>query len=100
MLDHNSGKIGVPEFKEALMAFNILLDCPLDDTQIQELHHIMDRDKDGLLSLDDFLQNFEIVDTSTKSRKKKGKRRYKSNSNSNTPIIHTNPAVATKRSTS
>jgi Ca2+-binding EF-hand superfamily protein len=61
----SSGKIDVNEFKVGLQALNVLLECPLSDLQIQELHRSIDRDGDGMIDYDEFLTSFEVVDISS-----------------------------------
>jgi Ca2+-binding EF-hand superfamily protein/diadenosine tetraphosphatase ApaH/serine/threonine PP2A family protein phosphatase len=59
-----SGKIDVEELRTGLEALNVLLSNPLTDEQIKTLHQHIDKDKDGFISYDEFLDSFNIVDTS------------------------------------
>lgn len=58
-----SGKIDLAEFKAGLEALNILLEVPLSDSQIKTLHSVIDKDKDGSISYEEFLASFSVVDT-------------------------------------
>jgi protein phosphatase len=57
-----SGKIDVAEFKAGLEALNVLLEVPLSDSQISTLHSVIDKDKDGSISYEEFLASFSVVD--------------------------------------
>ena len=70
----SSGKIDVLEFKNGLRALNALMEQPLSDLQISELHkvslaldifqlfQIIDKDGDGSIDYDEFLHSFQVVD--------------------------------------
>lgn len=59
-----SGKIDVEELRTGLEALNVLLSNPLTDEQIKILHEYIDKDKDGFISYEEFLDSFSVVDTS------------------------------------
>lgn len=58
-----SGMIDIEELRTGLEALNILLAHPLTDEQIKTLHQHIDKDKDGFISYEEFLDSFSIVDT-------------------------------------
>ena len=64
-----SGKIDIEELRTGLEALNILLAHPLTEDQIKTLHQHIDKDNDGLISYDEFLDSFSIVDTDDSSNR-------------------------------
>lgn len=72
----NSGKVSEEEFKRGLEALKLPLNRPITPYQIRELMHILDKDGDGHLDYDEFLNGFSILNTETgeKSRQNYRKR--------------------------
>lgn len=71
----SSGKIDVQEFKAGLQALNLLLEYPLSDMQISELHKLIDKDGDGTIDYEEFLHSFEVVDMLVAGTPKSGTRK-------------------------
>jgi Ca2+-binding EF-hand superfamily protein/diadenosine tetraphosphatase ApaH/serine/threonine PP2A family protein phosphatase len=73
-----SGKIDVEELRTGLEALNVLLSNPLTDEQIKILHQHIDKDKDGFISYEEFLDSFKVVDTTeTPTQKDRPKHKHK-----------------------
>eukprot|EP00009_Paramoeba_aestuarina_P014676 CAMPEP_0201542534 /NCGR_PEP_ID=MMETSP0161_2-20130828/72089_1 /ASSEMBLY_ACC=CAM_ASM_000251 /TAXON_ID=180227 /ORGANISM="Neoparamoeba aestuarina, Strain SoJaBio B1-5/56/2" /LENGTH=255 /DNA_ID=CAMNT_0047950195 /DNA_START=486 /DNA_END=1253 /DNA_ORIENTATION=- len=90
--DELHGKIGQEGFKAGLRAINIILDKKaLSDKQIESLHEALDRDGDGYIDYEEFLDFFRVYDVQkefkrqqkekdAKRAKKKRKERKRGNS--------------------
>lgn len=66
-----SGKIDVEELRTGLEALNVLLSNPLTDEQLKILHQHIDKDHDGFISYEEFLDSFSVVDTTAEEPKRK-----------------------------
>jgi len=58
----NSGSINKEEFRAGLSTFNLILDSPLTEDQIEDLLKHLDKNGDGILSYKEFLEGFQVVD--------------------------------------
>jgi len=58
-----SGMVDVVKFKAGLTALNVLLDTPLSENQIKKLHQSNDKDSRGFVNYEDFLNSFNVKDT-------------------------------------
>uniref|UniRef100_H3GLM9 Serine/threonine-protein phosphatase n=1 Tax=Phytophthora ramorum TaxID=164328 RepID=H3GLM9_PHYRM len=58
----NSGAISRDNFRTGIQAFNVVLNSPLSDDQIEELLSYLDSDKDGVISYKEFFDGFRVVD--------------------------------------
>uniref|UniRef100_K3WLK3 EF-hand domain-containing protein n=1 Tax=Globisporangium ultimum (strain ATCC 200006 / CBS 805.95 / DAOM BR144) TaxID=431595 RepID=K3WLK3_GLOUD len=64
---NNSGVISKDEFRTGITAFNVVLNSPLSEDQIEELLAYLDSDKDGEISYKEFFDGFRVVDVRTDS---------------------------------
>ncbi|KAL7682977.1 putative serine/threonine-protein phosphatase with EF-hands [Plasmopara halstedii] len=58
----NSGFISRTDFRTAIRTFNVVLNSPLSDDQIEELLNYLDSDQDGVISYKEFFDGFRVVD--------------------------------------
>lgn len=58
----NSGFISKDEFRAGITTFNVVLNSPLSDDQIEELLVYLDSNRDGVISYKEFFDGFRIVD--------------------------------------
>ncbi|KAG7396038.1 serine threonine-protein phosphatase [Phytophthora boehmeriae] len=58
----NSGVISRDNFRTGIQTFNVVLDSPLSDDQIEELLAYLDSNKDGVISYKEFFNGFHVVD--------------------------------------
>lgn len=58
----NSGFISKDEFRTGITTFNVVLNSPLSDDQIEELLVYLDSNKDGVISYKEFFDGFRVVD--------------------------------------
>jgi len=58
----NTGFITKDEFRTGISAFNVVLNSPLSDDQIEELLAFLDSNKDGVISYKEFFDGFRVVD--------------------------------------
>ncbi|RLN48703.1 hypothetical protein BBJ29_003070 [Phytophthora kernoviae] len=58
----NSGVISRDNFRTGIQTFNVVLDSPLSDDQIEELLSYLDSNKDGVISYKEFFNGFHVVD--------------------------------------
>ncbi|KAF1331731.1 Serine/threonine-protein phosphatase, partial [Globisporangium splendens] len=63
----NSGVISKDEFRTGITTFNVVLNSPLSEDQIEELLAYLDSDKDGVISYKEFFDGFRVVDVRTDS---------------------------------
>ncbi|GMF24491.1 unnamed protein product [Phytophthora lilii] len=58
----NSGVISRDNFRTGIQTFNVVLNSPLSDDQIEELLNYLDSNKDGVISYKEFFDGFRVVD--------------------------------------
>lgn len=58
----NSGYIGKDEFRTGITTFNVVLNSPLSEDQIEELLVYLDSNQDGVISYKEFFDGFRVVD--------------------------------------
>lgn len=58
----NSGVISRDNFRTGIKTFNVVLNSPLSDDQIEELLSYLDSNKDGVISYKEFFDGFRVVD--------------------------------------
>jgi protein phosphatase len=58
----NSGVISRDNFRTGLQTFNVVLNSPLSDDQIEELLSYLDKNNDGVISYKEFFDGFRVVD--------------------------------------
>lgn len=58
----NSGVISKESFRAGITTFNVVLNSPLSDDQIEELLVYLDSDQDGVISYKEFFDGFRVVD--------------------------------------
>ncbi|KAE9362136.1 hypothetical protein PF008_g347 [Phytophthora fragariae] len=58
----NSGVISRDNFRTGIKSFNVVLNSPLSDDQIEELLSYLDSNKDGVISYKEFFDGFRVVD--------------------------------------
>lgn len=58
----NSGFISKDEFRTGITTFNVVLNSPLSEDQIEELLVYLDSNKDGVISYKEFFDGFRVVD--------------------------------------
>lgn len=58
----NSGVISRDDFRTGIATFNVVLNSPLSDDQIEELLAYLDSNKDGVISYKEFFDGFRVVD--------------------------------------
>lgn len=58
-----SGNVDLEEFTAGLNALKVLSDISLQKDQIRDLYNFIDTNKDGLISYEEFLNSFKVVDT-------------------------------------
>lgn len=58
----NSGVISRDNFRTGIQTFNVVLNSPLSDDQIEELLSYLDSNKDGVISYKEFFDGFRVVD--------------------------------------
>ncbi|OWZ06024.1 Serine/threonine-protein phosphatase [Phytophthora megakarya] len=59
---NNSGVISRDNFRTGIQTFNVVLNSPLSDDQIEELLSYLDSNKDGVISYKEFFDGFRVVD--------------------------------------
>ncbi|TDH68253.1 hypothetical protein CCR75_004762 [Bremia lactucae] len=59
---NNSGTISRGNFRTGIKTFNVVLNSPLSDDQIEELLLYLDSNKDGEISYKEFFDGFRVVD--------------------------------------
>jgi len=64
-----SGKVDINEFKVGLESMNILLEQPLTDDQITIIYTHIDKDLDGFIDFNEFLNAFSVVQTNSEGLK-------------------------------
>ncbi|CAI5730898.1 unnamed protein product [Hyaloperonospora brassicae] len=58
----NSGVISRDNFRTGIQTFNVVLNSPLSDDQIEELLTYLDSNNDGVISYKEFFDGFRVVD--------------------------------------
>ncbi|RLN37562.1 hypothetical protein BBJ28_00005699, partial [Nothophytophthora sp. Chile5] len=58
----NSGVISRDEFRTGIQTFNVVLDSPLSEDQIEELLAFLDSNQDGVISYKEFFDGFRVSD--------------------------------------
>ncbi|CAH0493428.1 unnamed protein product [Peronospora farinosa] len=70
----NSGVISRDNFRTGIQAFNVVLNSPLSDDQIEELLSYLDSNNDGVISYKEFFNGFRVVDVRVDEDKSTGRR--------------------------
>uniref|UniRef100_M4BRF7 Serine/threonine-protein phosphatase n=1 Tax=Hyaloperonospora arabidopsidis (strain Emoy2) TaxID=559515 RepID=M4BRF7_HYAAE len=58
----NSGVVSRDNFRTGIRTFNVVLNSPLSDDQIEELLTYLDSNNDGVISYKEFFDGFRVVD--------------------------------------
>ncbi|CAH0479066.1 unnamed protein product [Peronospora belbahrii] len=70
----NSGVISRDNFRTGIQAFNVVLNSPLSDDQIEELLSYLDSNNDGVISYKEFFDGFRVVNVRVAEDKSVGNR--------------------------
>lgn len=65
----NSGIISRDNFRTGIQTFNVVLNSPLSDDQIEELLNYLDSNHDGVISYKEFFDGFRVVDVRVNDEK-------------------------------
>jgi Ca2+-binding EF-hand superfamily protein len=63
-----SGQITLDEFRNGLELLNTSLEFPLTDEQVESLLLALDKNGDGVLSYEEFIAGFHVVDTKDEAK--------------------------------